>query len=309
MISRSVSYNITMKDLSIIIVSFNTKKTTATTLDAVQVSLSKTPLISYQLIVIDNGSTDGSVEMLKAYKPFLPSGEILCIFNKRNIGFGAANNQGIKKALCTYILLLNSDVVADNVDFSNLLNYMGKNPRIGILTVRVMLGKDRIDPASHRGFPTVWRSFCYFSKLQALTHHIPGLNHIFGGYHLMHKNLSRVHEIDAPTAAFFLTRKDILDKVRGFDESYFMYGEDLDLAFRIKQLGYSVVYYPLYSVLHLKHQSGLKHKSKKTKRTTTYHFYNAMKIFYDTHYAKHYPWLINACVHKVIDVKYWFASL
>jgi GT2 family glycosyltransferase len=297
-----------MKDISVIVVSYNTKDTTKLALDAIQESFSLTPTLTYEINIIDNNSEDGSVEMLRSYKPISKNGSIHTIFNRENSGFGAANNQGIFKAEGEFILLLNSDVIADTVDFGNLLQYMEANPEVGVLTVRVELPSHSIDPASHRGFPTPWRSFSYFTKLQTLTKPLPLLNKIFGGYHLVHHDLTKIHEIDSPTAAFYLTRKKIMEKIKGFDETFFMYGEDIDMSYRIKALGYSIIYYPIYTVLHLKHQSGLKNKKKKTKSKTTYHFYNAMKIFYDKHYARKNPWVVNALIHKAIDFKYWLAS-
>ena len=294
-------------DISVIVVSYNTAKLTKDTLDAIQLSFKDTPNLKYELIVVDNASTDSSPTMLKDYKVTAASGSLKTIFSKKNVGFGAGNNLGIKKAKGKYILLLNSDVIADKVDFTNLMEYMDTNTNVGGLTVRVELPNGKIDPASHRGFPTVWRSFTYFTKLQALTSRIPGLRKTFGGYHLTHLDLNTTHEIDSPTAAFYLIRADILHKLKGFDEDFFMYGEDLDLSMRIKQQGYDIIYYPKYTVTHLKHQSGLKTKKKKTQSVTTFHFYNAMKIFYDKHYGKKNIKLVNWCVHKAIDVKYLIA--
>lgn len=297
-----------MKDISVIVVSYNTQETTKLALDAIQKSFLLSPNLTYEIITIDNNSEDGSVEMLRSYASISKNGSVKMIFNNDNVGFGAANNQGIFKAEGDYILLLNSDVIADSVDFTHLISYMEKHPNVGVLTVRVELPSKSIDPASHRGFPTPWRSFTYFTKLQALSKPIPLLNKLFGGYHLVHHDLSKIHEIDSPTAAFYFTRKKIMEAINGFDEAFFMYGEDIDMSYRIKALGYSIVYYPLYTVLHLKHQSGLKHKKKKTKSKTTYHFYNAMKIFYDKHYARKNLWVVNALIHKAIDFKHWLAS-
>lgn len=288
-------------DVSIVVVSYNTEKLTRDTLDAVQRSLKQTPDLSYEIIVVDNASSDNSPAMLKKRK------DITFVQSKKNVGFGAGNNIGIQKAKGRYVLLLNSDVIADSVDFKQLVSYMDTHEDVGGLTVRVELPNGEIDPASHRGFPTLWRSFTYFSKLHLLTHNIPLLNKAFGGYHLADRNLNKVHEIDSPTAAFYLIRGNLLKKINGFDEDYFMYGEDLDLSMRIKQLGYSILYYPKYTVVHLKHQSGLKTKKKRTQSVTTFHFYNAMKIFYDKHYASKNIALINWFVHRAIDLKYRIA--
>jgi len=191
-------------------------------------------------------------------------------------------------------------VIADKVNLKELVEYMDRHSNIGGLTVDVRLENGKRDPASHRGFPTIWRSLCYFSGLEKITQRISLLNRIFGGYHLCHLPLTTIHEIDSPTAAFFLIRKDIVDKLNGFDEDFFMYGEDLDLAYRIKEKGKKIIYYPKYRVTHLKHQSGLKHSEQDVQNHTKKHFYKAMKIFYDKHYApKNLP-LINIVVDKGI---------
>lgn len=295
-------------DLSVIIVSYNTEKLTKDTLDAIRTSLKKTPELTSEIIIVDNASSDNSPSMIKNYKVTEKNISCVPILHKENIGFGGGNNLGIKKSKGKYVLLLNSDLIADDVDFQDLIDYMDKHKKVGGLTVRVELPNGKIDPASHRGFPTVWRSFAYFTKLQHITSAIPFLNRIFGGYHMVHENLHTVHEIDSPTAAFFLIRGSLLRKLKGFDEDYFMYGEDLDLAMRMRKKGYSIIYYPEYTVLHLKHQSGLKTKKQKTRSITTFHFHNAMKIFYDKHYAPKQPKFMQFLIHKAVDFKYWLST-
>ncbi|MBI1863376.1 glycosyltransferase family 2 protein [Candidatus Microgenomates bacterium] len=286
-----------MKDLSVITLSYNTRDLTLQTIHSLKQSLSKTPSVSYEIIVIDNGSTDGSVESLKKEKG------IVFIENGKNVGFGAANNIAAKHARGTYLLLLNSDTIVDHVDFAKLLKIMHEHSDIGVLTVRLVLPDGSIDPASHRGFPTLWRSFAYFSKLEKLTTKIPGLNRLFGGYHLSHLDKETEHEIDSPSGAFFLTRKEIFDAVGGFDEAFFMYGEDLDLSLRIKQAGYKIWYYPLMSIVHIKGQSGRKHTDVTQKKKTSSHFYEAMRIFYKKHYEKQYPLFINKAVYRILEAK------
>lgn len=260
-------------------------------------------MITDEVIVVDNGSQDGSVAMLRKIKqPFFHLIEL-----PNNLGYGKANNIGLAQANGKYILYLNSDILLDNVDFVDLISYLEAHAEVGGLTVRVNLPEGGIDPASHRGFPTIWRSFCYFSKLEALTFKIPYLNGIFGGYHLASCSLDTIHQIDAPTGAFFLVRKTILDKLEGFDEDFFMYGEDLDLAYRIRNLNYSIVYYPSQSVTHLKSKSGLQNKKSKTRNSTRRHFYESMKIFYDKHYASSHSFLTNIIIHSIISLKQKFS--
>lgn len=290
------------KDLSVVIVSYNTKDLTLQCIHKLLSSLSKGS-ISYEVIIIDNNSQDGSWQEIE--KIASSHQDIKAIRNLSNSGFGKANNQGLSRANGRYVLYLNTDVfVPDKPFFDSLIKQIDSNVLIGALTVRVQLATGSIDPASHRGFPTVWRSFCYYAGLEKITSTIPVLNRIFGGYHLTHLSLNKKHEIDSPTGAFFLARKDVLDVLGGFDEIFFMYGEDIDLAFRIKRLGYSIIYDPTYTVLHLKNQSGIKRNNDTLiqKKTRTY-FYDSMALFYKKHYEKIYPRWVSALVHIAINQK------
>lgn len=288
-----------MTGLSIIILSYNTKRVTRQCLQSLFKNLKKINKLEWEVIVVDNGSKDGSLQMLENYKVHKL---IKLLKNKKNIGFAKANNQALKIAKGKYILFLNSDVIVEKVDFNKLIVYLDKNPKIGALTVKVRLPTGKIDPACHRGFPTPWNSFCYFSKLEKVFGKMPLIGRIFGGYHLAYLNLNTIHEVDSISGAFYFTRKDILKRLNGFDEKFFMYGEDIDLSLRIKKLGYKIFYYPLFQVTHLKYSSGLKKNNKATKK----HFYKAMKIFYQKHYAKHYPLIFNQLIYLLIDFKSYF---
>ncbi len=293
-----------MPKLSIIILSYNTRDITFASLETLINSLQKTAFSS-EIIIVDNASQDGSVEMLTKFEKQYETNHIsiTAILNKENVGFPKGNNQGIQIAKGEYILFLNSDVMVQDIEWDTILEYMDAHPKNGALTVRVELPTGEIDKASHRGFPTVWNAFCYYSGLEKFTQYVPGLNMLFGGYHLTHQNLHKIHKIDALSGAFFLTRKSIMEALNGFDETFFMYGEDLDLAYRIKQVGYSIIYYPLSTVLHLKYQSGLKNDKKKTQSKTKGHFFNAMKIFYKKHYESANPFFVNALVYFFINLK------
>lgn len=288
-----------MISLSIIIVSFNTKEVTKKCLHFLKKNFIRYPL-DYEVIVVDNNSKDGSVELLldlrKKWK------NLHVFFSKRNFGFGMGSNFGLEKSQGKYILYLNSDAIVENIDFRDLINLIESHKNIGALTVKVTLRNGEIDPASHRGFPNLWRSLTYFFGLEKLFAKVPFLNKLFGSYHLVHLNLKEVHEVDAITGAFFFTQRSVIDKLGGFDKDFFIYGEDLEMSFQIKELGYKIIYYPLWSVLHLKYSSGLMTKDKKIKSMTRFHFYDSMKIFYKKHYEKEYPWLVNQSVYLFINI-------
>jgi GT2 family glycosyltransferase len=240
--------------------------------------------------------------MVKKVKT-LTNFDIKIIANDENLGYARANNQGLVIAEGRYILFLNSDVLIQDVTFEDLIYYMDKNPNVGVLTVRVILHNGQIDMASHRGFPTIWSSFTYFTKLETIFKKAPKLSRIFGGYHLTHLNLNTVHEIDSPSGAFYFTRKSIMNETRGFDTKFFMYGEDLDLSYRIKKLGYKIMYYPVFTVTHLKYRSGLKKGKITTKLSVKNHFYEAMKLFYDKHFSHSNNIFTNKIVHFLINIK------
>ncbi len=289
-----------MKDISVIIIYFNTKEIIKKSLESLYLSLNKDNLL-FEVIVVDNASTDGSIELLE--KLSLRYKNFVLIKNKKNVGYSKANNIGIKFSKGKYILLLNSDaLVQEGLKFSSLINYLEQNKNCAGLTVKVVLPSGKIDPASHRGFPTLWNSFCYFSRLERLFSKVPYLNRVFGGYHGLGKDIRKVHRIDAVSGAFFLVKSAVIKKLGGFDEEFFMYGEDLDLAFRIKEANKYLVYYPKFSVLHLKYKSGLSHESNTIRKKTRFYFYDAMRIFYKKHYERHNFYVVNKIVYSLINL-------
>lgn len=257
--------------LSVVVLSFNTLSLLQECLKLLQNQLK-----DGEIIVVDNGSTDGSAEWLQKQVG------IKTIYLKENVGFGKGNNIGLKEVTGEYTLLLNSDVLLkEKIDFQELTDYLSAEEKRAALTVELKLSDGTRDPANHRGFPTPWNAFCYFLGLEKLSP-------LFGGYHLTSCNMSEIHEIDCPNAAFFLVKTDVLKSINGFDEDYFMYGEDIDLCYRIKEKGYSIWYYPKFTAYHIKHQSGLATKNDEVRKETRKHFFSTMLLFYEKHYKKKY---------------------
>ncbi|MDA1316420.1 MAG: glycosyltransferase family 2 protein [bacterium] len=292
-----------MINLSVIILSFNTADITKQCLDALVKSLTSYPQFKSEIIVVDNASQDGSQDMIRAYKQSVNSDYIAfkSISNRDNEGYPKGNNRGLHNATGEYVLFLNSDVMVGLVNWPQVVSYMKENSTIGALTLKVQLPNNSLDPASHRGFPTIWNSLTYFTKLEKITYALPQLRETFGGYHMTYKDLNSIHPVDAISGAFFISPKKVLDELRGFDEEFFMYGEDVDLAYRMKQEGYQIMYYPKYTVTHLKYQSGL--KNKQAQKKTKEYFYNAMRIFYRKHYEEQYSWLVNKIMYLLINIK------
>jgi len=292
-------------ELSIIIVSFNTIDVTMRCLASLKKNLSKYP-ISHEVIVVDNGSKDSSPEALRKLKKNWP--ELKLIESPKNIGYGKGNNLGLAVSKGKYVLYLNSDAIVSDIDFKDLTDLFERDEKLAGVTIKVLLPTGGVDPASHRGFPTPWSSVSYYLGLEKLFSKIPFFSQWFGGYHLTHLDLNTVHEIDVPTGAFFMVRSKIVKEIKGFDEDYFAYGEDIEMAYQIKRLGYKILYYPLWEVLHLKSVSGLKKKDRKISAFTRFHFYNSMKIFYKKHYEKKYPRFFNKLIYLAIDLKKVLAS-
>lgn len=281
-----------MIKLSIIVLSYNTKDLVIRCLQSVEAAVKG--LESVEIIVVDNGSTDNSVESIK-----VEDEKIQIIENGKNLGFAKGNNLGLKKATGKFILLLNSDTLLEKDTIHKMLKFMEENPQIGVATCRVEFPDGSLDPACHRGFPTPWASLSYFLGLEKL---FPK-SRLFGQYHLGYLPIDKPHEIDSPSGAFYFLRREVIEKVGFLDEDYFMYGEDLDWSYRIKQAGFKIFYYPGAKITHFKKQSGRASEENKIRRETKEYFYETMKIFYRKHYLKKYPSLLNFLMMVGIEIK------
>lgn len=265
-------------DLSVIILNYNTVDLTRICLQTVFAN--KLATYKMEVIVCDNASSDGSLEMVKKEFP-----QVILIDNKKNLGFAAGNNPGIKKAKGRYVLLLNSDTEVPPKTFSSMIRFMDEHPHAGASTCKLLLTDGSMDPACHRGFPTPWVAFTYLSKLETL---FPQTR-TFGEYHQLYKNVATVHEVDCISGAFFMVRKEVITEVGVMDEDYFMYGEDIDWAYRIRKAGWTIMYNPFVTILHKKKQSGRANILKKRRVTTEIYFHKYNWLFYKKHFAKKYP--------------------
>lgn len=294
-------------DVSIILISFNTKELT---LDAIASIVSTAKKITYEIIVVDNNSVDGSVEALQDLQKQLHKKDIslLLIENKTNEGFSKANNQGITKATGRYVLFLNTDTIVYDATLDGMVAFMDKTPQAGAATCYVSLPNGKLDDGAHRGFPTPWRSFTHFSGLSKI---FPSVA-FFSGYSLSYVNMTTVHEIDSLVGAFMMTRFEAGQEVGWWDEDYFWYGDDLDFCFRLKKAGWKIFFVPEYKILHYKGASGgikkisshLTKANSDTKLKATNARFNAMKIFYDKHYKNKYPRLVRFLVLSGIHLKW-----
>lgn len=284
-------------DLSIIILSYNTRDLMDACLASVYASDIKP--YSVEVIVCDNGSSDNTVAFIKKkYK------SVKIIENQKNIGFAAGNNPGIKIAAGRYVLLLNSDTEVFRNTLHDMIKFMDDHLKAGIGTAKLLLSNGLMDPACHRGFPTPWAAATYLLKLEKL---FPK-SLLFGQYHQGYKDMAKAHEIDSPSGAFFMVRSEVINAVGLLDEDYFMYGEDLDWAYRIKKAGWQVWFNPIVTVLHKKKQSGRAKNDRNLKLQSDRYFYQTMKIFYRKHYQKIYPKIITAIVFSFLDLRLFILS-
>jgi GT2 family glycosyltransferase len=228
--------------------------------------------IDAEVFVVDNISTDDSVEMVREKFP-----EVILIANQENVGFSRANNQAIKISKGEYVLLLNPDTVVEEDAFEKCIEFMDANPKAGGLGVKMIDGNGIFLPESKRGLPTPSVSFYKIFGLSTL---FPRSER-FAKYHLGYLKENETNEIEVLSGAYMWMRKTVLDQVGYLDEAFFMYGEDIDLSYRITEAGYKNYYFPKTRIIHYKGES-----TKKGSINYVFVFYNAMIIFSKKHFAK-----------------------
>lgn len=228
--------------------------------------------VEAEVFVVDNNSVDGSVAMVESKFP-----SVKLIANKDNVGFSKANNQAMRLAQGEYVLLLNPDTLVEADTFEKVVQFMDEHPDAGGLGINMVDGKGNFLPESKRSLPTPEVAFY---KIFGLSWLFPRSKR-FGKYHLTYLDKDKPHEIEVLSGAFMLMRKEALDKVGLLDEDYFMYGEDVDLSYRIIKGGYKNYYYPEARIIHYKGES-----TKKGSLNYVFVFYKAMAIFAKKHFSK-----------------------
>lgn len=271
--------------LSVVIVNYNVKYFLEQALYSVRKACNG---ISAEIIVVDNNSVDGSCEMVK--HKF--ANDVILIENKENVGFSKANNQAIKIAKGEYILLLNPDTVVEEACFNKVISFMDQTPNAGAVGVKMIDGSGKFLPESKRGLPTPDVAFYKIFGLAAL---FPKSKR-FGKYHLGFLDKNETHKVDVLAGAFMMLRKTVIEKIGMLDEDYFMYGEDIDLSYRVTKAGYFNYYFHDTTIIHYKGES-----TKKTSVNFVFTFYRAMIIFAQKHYsqkhARTFGLLINFAIY------------
>jgi len=257
-----------MKKLSIIIVNYNVQFF----LEQALLSVRKAGEgIDHEVFVVDNNSVDDSVKMIRDKFP-----EVKLIVSKENLGFSKANNIAIAQAKGEYILLLNPDTVVREDTFHSTVKQMDEDLQIGALGVKMIDGKGKFLPESKRGFPSPEVAFYKTFGLSKLFPKSKRFNH----YHLGYLSSEENHEVEVLSGAFMLLRKEVIDKIGVLDESFFMYGEDIDLSYRVIQAGYKNYYFAGTTIIHYKGES-----TKKGSLNYVKTFYQAMIIFARKHFG------------------------
>ncbi len=271
--------------LSIIIVNYNVQYFLENCLRTTEIAADK--LGECEIFVVDNNSVDGSMKMVKELFP-----SVIRIENKDNVGFSKANNQAIRQSKGEFVLLLNPDTVVEEDTFLSCYNFMKAHPKAGGLGVSMVDGRGIFLPESKRGLPTPDVAFYKIFGLSAL---FPKSKR-FGKYHLGYLSIDETNEIDVLSGAYMWLRKETLDKIGLLDETFFMYGEDIDLSYRITLGGYKNYYFSEARIIHYKGES-----TKKSSINYVFVFYKAMIIFARKHFsqknAKLFSFLINLAIY------------
>jgi GT2 family glycosyltransferase len=263
-------------DLSISIVNYNNKECLSACLDSIY---SHAPEVSFEVTVVDNGSTDGSAEVVRRAYP-----QVRIIENTKNQGFVKANNQGIRASGGRYLLSLNNDTIVQNGTLAGLVRFMQERPDVGACGPKVLNQDGTFQRQCRRSFPTISSSLSYFLKL----HKLFPQSEFFGRYLMTHWDCDRGGEVDSVSGCCLMVRKEVIEKVGILDENFIMYGDDLDWCYRIKQAGWKVCYVPGVQIVHLGGQS-----SRRLPRKCIVLFYRAMAVFYRKHYARQHTFVVN----------------
>jgi len=266
--------------------------------------------VDCEVIVVDNGSTDGSFEMVKRDFP-----EVLTMASRENLGFARGNNFARKMAKGAYILFLNSDTIVRRGALRKSLSFIKKNKDVGALSCKLVLPDGNLDKDARRAFPTPWVAFTHFTGIDRLFPKSKSLSK----YWYLYKSAEITQDVDVIQGAFFLTRKEVLDSVGWFSEEYFLDGEDIDLCWKIRQKGLRIVFYPEVSITHIKGASKGKRKSSFLKITQEERLsvinvgLDSMSIFYKKWLWGKYPlplnWLVLLGINGLRLIRYLKATV
>ena len=282
-----------MTDLGIVIVSWNTRDLLRDCLRSVYASQG----VTYEVVVVDNASADGSADMVRKEFP-----QAILIAGEKNVGYPAGNNigllrlgfsEGVLSGIPRYGLLLNPDTVLPPDALRQMVAFMDADPKIGMAGPKLVMPDGKLDVACRRSFPTP----------EVAMYRMLGLSRLFprsrrfGRYNLTYLDPDVVTEVDSVVGAYMQVRGEAIADVDLLDETFFMYGEDLDWAYRVKKAGWTIWYNPAVTVLHVKRAA-----SRQSPRAQM-EFYRAMLIFYRKHYRMTTPWWLHGLILTGLALK------
>ena len=274
-----------MADISVIIVNHNA----APYVRAAIASLPAATRHSFETLVMDNSAAPTDDCGADIYRTV------------ENRGFGAACNEGAALASGELLLFLNPDSQLQPGALDAACRMLEETEKAGLVGIRTLLPDGRFEPGCLRGFPTPGRAAAYYLGLEKL---FPK-SRLCGGYHMTWLDRTQNQEVDCVSGSFMLLRRALFEELGGFDEDFFMYGEDVDLCHRIALDGWEIVYLPDAVITHLKGQSGLKSRSPKV----ILHFYKSMWLFYTKNLSDRYNIFVDVAVYLAISVMYSLATL
>ncbi|MCJ7813153.1 glycosyltransferase [bacterium] len=258
-----------MITISVIIVNYNVKPFLERALLSIRKALERIPS---EIFVVDNGSGDGSAAMVKERFP-----EVYLIQNRENVGFARANNQALRRVKGKYICLINPDTLVQEDTFRICLDYLETRLSVGAVGCKIVNPDGTLQLSCRRSIPTPWIAFTKIVFLSAL---FPRSKR-FGQYNLTYLNPNQTTEVEALSGSFMIVRRQVIEQVGLLDETFFLYGEDLDWCYRMQQKGWKIVYLPKTQIIHYKGQS-TREASFDTRRV----FYEAMRLFVKKHFRK-----------------------
>ncbi len=277
-------------ELSIIIVNYNVKEFLQNSIHSLQKAASK---IEHEIIVVDNASDDGSVEFIREKFP-----QIRLIVNQANLGFSKANNLALRTTEGKFILLINPDTIVSENTITKMIEFFNSHYDAGLAGCKILNPDGSLQLACRRSFPGPWTSFCKVTGLSNLFPH----SKLFARYNLTYLDENSTYEVDAISGSFMMMKREVYQTVGGFDEQFFMYGEDLDFCYRTQKNGYKVYYYPGTQIIHYKGES-----TKRSSLDETKYFYNAMHLFVKKHFSSSF--LVEIILRSAIWFRKIFAFL
>jgi O-antigen biosynthesis protein len=256
-------------ELSVIIVNYNVRQFLENALHSIRRAMAD---IDAEIFVVDNASTDGSAAMVRAKFP-----DVHLLENSENLGFARANNLALTRARGEYLLLINPDTVVQETTFHEMIQFLRSRPDVGLAGCKVLNPDGTFQLPCRRSFPTPWVAFTKIFGLSAL---FPRTR-LFGKYNLTYLSPDETYPVDAVSGSFMMMTRAAYDRIGGLDESFFMYGEDLDWCYRVKEAGFGVYYVHTTSIIHFKGES-----TRRSDIDEIRTFYSAMELFVEKHFGR-----------------------